>query len=81
MPLFLIRPTNENYEITHERKFWTHEIPTEKIWNPRNTHEKISKSPKIQTLKNFRPTKYPRRQDGTMALDPRDPRWHATHEI
>ena len=61
MPLFLTRPTNENHEITHGRKFWTHEIPTrkyfgptkyarEKILDPRNTH------------------------DGRMALDPQDPR-------
>ena len=51
MPLFLIRPTTENDEITHERKFWTHEIPTRKnlgpakyprgkTLDPRNTHEK-----------------------------------------
>ena len=51
MPLFLMQPTTENYEITHERKFWTHEIPTrknlgptkypkEKIWDSPNTHGK-----------------------------------------
>ena len=45
-----MRPTTENYEITRERKFCTHEIPTreyfvptkyprEKILDPRNTHE------------------------------------------
>ena len=28
--------------------------------------------------KTFRPTKNPRRRNGTMVLDPR---WHATHEI
>ena len=60
MPLFLLLPSTENYEITHERKSWTHEIPTRKY---------------------LEPTKYPRRYDGTMALEPPDPRWHATHEI
>ena len=76
----------------HERKFWTHEIPTrkslgptkyprEKIWDPRNTHEKKFGTHKIPTRKNLGPTKYPRRYDGTMVLDPRDPQWHATHEI
>ena len=55
MPLFLIPPTNENYEITHERKFWTHEIPTEKIWNPRNTHEKNLNLTKYTREKIFVP--------------------------
>ena len=39
-------------------------------------------------LKYFGPTKYPReklshprRHDGTMAVDPGDPRWHETHGI
>ena len=50
MPLFLMRPTTEIYEIAYEREFWTHEIPTrkhlgpakyprEKILDPRNTQE------------------------------------------
>ena len=50
MALFLMRPTTENYEITHTRKFWTHKTPTrknlgptkyprQKIFDPRNTDE------------------------------------------
>ena len=102
MQLFLMRPTTENYEINHERKFWFHEIPRrkkfglhemltrknvgptkyprEKIWNPRNTYEKIFRTRKIPTWKNFQPMKYPWRHDGTVAQDPRDPRWHETHD-
>ena len=51
LSLFLLRPTTEIYEIptqeeilyprnTHEKKLWTHEIPTRKIWDEGNTHEK-----------------------------------------
>ena len=51
MLLFPMRSTTENNKITHEKKFWIHEIPTrnnleltkhsrEKIWDQRNTHEK-----------------------------------------
>ena len=82
MPLFLMRPTTENYEITHKRKSWTHKIPTrknfgptkyprEKIWDPRNTHEKKFETHEIPTRKYFGPTKYPRQK----ILDPRN-----THE-
>ena len=64
MPLFLMRPTIENYEITNERKCWTHEIPTrknlgptkysrEKILNPRNTHEKEIGTHALLTKKNL----------------------------
>ena len=96
MPLFLIRPTTENDEITHERKFWTHEIPTrknlgpakyprgktldprntheKKICDPLNTHQKIFWTHEIPMRKIFGPTKYALTHDGTMALDPRDPR-------
>ena len=59
IPLFLVRPTTENYDITHKRTFHTQEIltrkwgptkyPWEKFFDPLNTHE------------------------GTMALDPQDP--------
>ena len=65
--------TRENFGPTKytQKKFGTHKIPTRKYLN----------LTKYTREKNFRPTKYPRRQDGTMALDPRDPRWHATHEI
>ena len=54
-----MRPTTENYDITHKRTFHTQEIltrkwgptkyPWEKFFDPLNTHE------------------------GTMALDPQDP--------
>ena len=60
MPLFLMPPTTENYEITHEIKFWTHEIPTRKNLGPMKyplikswTHER-------PTRKKLEPAKYPR---------------------
>ena len=60
--LFLMRQTPEKYKIAHERKRRTCKIPTwknwgltkypqEKIWDPRNTHEK-----------NSGPTNYPRQK-------------------
>ena len=79
MPLFLMRPTTENYEITHEGKFWTHEIPTRKslepmkcpgenILDPRNAHEKKFWTQEIPTKARWyngtRPTR------STMARDP-----------
>ena len=110
-----------NYETSHEKKNWTHEIPMrknfgstkcqqKKVLNPWNTHEKyistrkipsrktleptkythknfLNKrytnkkilSHKISKMKNFGPTKYPRRHCGTMALHPQHPRCYATH--
>ena len=66
--LFLMRPTTENYKITHERKFWSHkkkfrgqEIPTGKYFGPTSYLKK----------KNLGPTKYPREN----TWDPRN-----THE-
>ena len=60
--LFLMRPTTENYEITHERKFWIHEkkfwtreIPTKKISDLQNTQEKKSWTNEIWTRKNWDP--------------------------
>ena len=61
-----------NYEIIHEKKNWTHEIPTrrnfgptkyprENILDPQNTHE----------------GKYV----GMMVLDTQDPSWYANQEI
>ena len=47
---------------------------TTKILDPQNTHEKKLCSHEIPARKNFGPTKYPQRHDGTMVLDPRDPR-------
>ena len=60
MSLFLIRPTTESNEITHEKKSWTHEI---------------------RTRTKFGPTKHSQRHEGTMELNARDPRWHATNKI
>ena len=73
MPLSLMRSATENKEVTHEKKSWTHEIPTKKNWDPRNTQEKVFWAHEITTSKNFGLTKYPRRHDGAMALNPRDP--------
>ena len=41
--LFIMWPTTENYEITHERNFWTHKITTRKNYGP-------TKYPKENTL-------------------------------
>ena len=70
MPLFVMHPTTENYEITHERKLWTHKIltrknrlttdPREKNLDTRKTHVKKFGTHKITTRKYFGPTKYPR---------------------
>ena len=59
-------PTRKNLGPTKypREKILVYEIPTRKIQDPRNTHEKI-----------FGPMKYPRRHDYTMALGPRCPRW------
>ena len=73
MPLFLMRPATETYKITHERKFWTHEIPTrknfgptkhprKKIWDTRNIHERIFWTHEILTKA--------RREDGTRHTRP-----------
>ena len=72
---------NLNSRNTHEKKFATYEISTRKNWDPCNTLDKKFGTHEIPTRKNLKPTKYPRRHDGTMALDPRDPQWHAIHEI
>ena len=69
---------------SHEKKIWTHEIPTknnfrptkypgEEIWNPRNTCEKKHWTHEISTRKNYGTTKawwY----DGTRPTMARDPR-------
>ena len=72
---------------TYEKKFWTHEILTIKIFGPtkypqqkmldlQNTYEKKFWSHEISTKKTFRTTKYPRERisdhEGTMA--PREQR-------
>ena len=68
-------------------KFWSHEIPTRKILDPRNTHEKKCWTHEIPERKNIGPTKYlrekmdPQRHDGMVARDPQDLWWHETHGI
>ena len=61
------RENNSDPQCTQQKNFWTHKVPTRK---------------------NFRPTKYPqekilnpRREDGKMARDPQDSRWHDIHGI
>ena len=53
------------------KKFAHTKYTQEKTLGPRNNHEK----------KKLGPTKYTRRHDDAMALDPRDAQWNATHEI
>ena len=76
MPLFLMQSITENYKMTHEiparKNFRSSTYPREKTLDPLSTHE-------IPTRKNFGLKKYPQRHDSTMAVDPRDPQWHATH--
>ena len=82
MPLFLMRPTTEIYEIPHTREnFVPTKYPRQKTLDSRNAHKKKFVTHKIPTRKNLGPTKYPQRHDGTMELDPRDARWHTDHEI
>ena len=48
-------------------KNWAHEIPTKKCFRPlKYQREKITD---------------PRKYDGTMTRDPRDPRWQETHRM
>lgn len=62
--------------------------PREKNLSPGNTHtkkfqtdEKKLRTHEILKRKHFGPTRYLYRHDGTIALDPRDPQWHATGNI
>ena len=59
-----------NYEINHKKK----------TMDPRNNHEKKLQTDGIPTRKNFGHTKYPRRHDGTMTLNTRDP-WNLAHSF
>ena len=68
---------------THEKQFGPTKCPRERLWDPGKTHEKNFGTHEVPMRKNFRPTKYPRekilnprRQDGTMARDPRDSGWY-----
>ena len=83
-----LKAKNWAHQNTPRKNFWTHEVPTrknfrstkyphtkvsklqpEKIWDPRKTHER-----KFLDLRNTR------RYDGTMKLDPQNPRWHITQK-
>ena len=66
---------------THEKKLGPTKYPGESFLGPRNTHEQKFWPHEIPTSRNFGLTKYPRRHDGAMALNPRDPWWHTTHEF
>ena len=90
MPLFLMRPTTENYEITHERKFWTHKIPMRKNLGPKkHPCEKNLNTPKIHvkkfgiheipTRRYFRPTKSP--LENILDLQTTHEKKFWTHEI
>ena len=54
---FLMRPTTENNEITHEKKFWTHKIPA--IFLVGILWVQKQQPTKHQREKNLRATKYP----------------------
>ena len=72
---------------THKKKIGTHEIPArkyyprEKTLYTRNTRKKEFGTYEIPARKCFGPTKYSRRHNGTMVLDPQGPQWHVAHEI
>ena len=70
MPLFLMRPTTDNYEITHERKLWSNEIPMRKNLGPTKSHDKILWTHEISTETRWHDSTRPTRP--TMARDPRD---------
>ena len=93
MPLFLMRPTTENYEINHERKFGSMKYLREKnlgctkrsrerTLDPQNTLGKKFGTHEIPTRKYLEPAKYPREK----IFNPRNThegtmaRWHQTHE-
>ena len=71
-----------NHEISHDQKYWTHEIPRRKNFGPNSYPQKEVLDPRNTQEKNFEPTSYPRgklldpqntnekKLDGTMA------RWH-----
>ena len=55
---------------TNDKEFWTHEIPTRKIFAPTKYPRKKNWTYEKSMRKNFRPTKYPRRHDGTRPTRP-----------
>ena len=57
----------------HEKKFWTHKIPTRQNFEPTKYQPDKILEPRNTTRKKFGPTKYPRRYNGTIALDPQNP--------
>ena len=63
MPLFLMRPLTENYEITYERNFEPTKYPRQKILDQRNTHKgTMARDPRWhathETHDDMRPTKF-----------------------
>ena len=63
-----------SHDISDEKKIGSAKYPRKRNLDPRNTHGKISWRHETPTRRNLWPTKYPERHDGTMALDPQDPR-------
>ena len=83
LSLFLMQPSTESPWITklatteklnprnrHEKKIWTHEIPTRKSFGQTKYRREKTSVTRIPTRV------HPRRHDDTMALDPQDPQWH-----
>ena len=81
---------------THKKKIGTHDIPTsnnlgltkysqEKACDREYLRENLFDlrfwTHEIAMRKYFGTTKYPRRHDGGIALDPLDSLWHLTHQI
>ena len=64
------RPTKYSGE-----KFRIHEIPRRKNFGPTKYQRDKNLDPRNTHEKTFRI------HEGTMAQDPRDPRWHDTHGI
>ena len=64
-----MRPTTENYKITHMREeFELTKYPREKNCDLRNTHEKKFGTHGIPMRKDLGPTKYSREKIGTHAI-------------
>ena len=68
VPLFLMRPTTENFEIPTRKKIWTHEIRTRKNFGPIKYPREKNLGARNTMRKKFQPTKYPREK----ILNPRN---------
>ena len=62
-------------------KVLEHEASTSKNFGPMKYPQQKILYPQISTRKYVRAPKYRGDHDGRITLDPRDPRWNATHEI